>query len=208
MSEPVTIASQTSWIDIISALLSHPLLEHPLIVAIVQITFAFLLALFFTERWQRWRQRREFQYRAMVKFGELTEEAFSRLSELLVGRGHLPNEQLNRLRREHIYRRGPLLAMDAELGVAFGDVKLFQGLFYLTDIMRVLLNMACAQQPVPSKEYEPVQECMAKQRKLMITRMAGEMRFLSRRETRVAVRELEPKTKLPSGVNPPKDGEE
>jgi hypothetical protein len=175
-------------------------LEHPLVVALLQIILAGSVSYFLTERWQRWRQRREFQNRSMVKFSELSEEAFSRLSELLMSRGRIPDDQHNRLRREHIYRRGPLLAMDGELSVTFKDVEIFRGLLYLRDIMRILYDMACAPKPVSQEQFEPVQNCMAAQRKLMITIMAGEMGFFSRREVKKALEELEPKAKLPPDV--------
>ncbi len=184
------------------------LLEHPLMIAIVQIVLAGLVAYFLTERWQRWRQRREFQFRTMVKFSELSEETFRRLTELLVTRGRIQDGQHNQLRREYIYRRGPLLAMDGELFAAFKDVEIFQGLLYLKDIMRILYQMACATTSVPREQFEPIQNCMTAQRKLMITRMVGEMGFLSRSETRDALQELEGKSKLPPGVAPPtEDGQ-
>ena len=42
------------------------------------------LAYLGTERWQRWRRRRDFQYRTLMKFTELTYDLMDRLAELLL----------------------------------------------------------------------------------------------------------------------------
>jgi hypothetical protein len=67
-------------------------LRHPLVIALVQVLVGALLAYLLTERWQRWRQRRDFQYRTLIKFSELSYEMMDRLSELLVSRGRIASE--------------------------------------------------------------------------------------------------------------------
>jgi hypothetical protein len=61
-------------------------LRHPLVIALVQLGVGLFVAYFLTERWQRWRQRRDFQYRTMVKFSETSMDVFVSLSDLLASR--------------------------------------------------------------------------------------------------------------------------
>src|SRR2546425_669565 len=63
-----------------------------------------VLAYFGAERWQRWRQRRDFQYRTLVKLSELSYDMMDRLSELLVTRGRVNPEVYAEKRREMISR--------------------------------------------------------------------------------------------------------
>lgn len=191
------------------------LFQHALVVALFQAVFLALVAYFLTERWQRWRQRREFQYRSLVKFSELSEEAFNRLSEMLMLTWRLVRSEaspfvvrpkISEMQREFVDGRARLLAMDGELGAGFKDPKILQGLIYLRDIMRILYGMVSKGFALKS-QFEPVQQCMAQQRKVMITRMARGMGLLSKREARHALEELEPQAKLPPGVVPPAEDE-
>ena len=67
-------------------------LRHPFLIALVQIAVGLLAAYLLTERWQRWRQRREFQHKTLAKFSELSNELMDRMSELLMRRTSMPNE--------------------------------------------------------------------------------------------------------------------
>ena len=193
-------------------MLSHPLVvaflklglfKHPLFVALVQLGGGALAAYFLAERWQKWRQRRDFQFRTLVKFSELSEEAFNRLSELLVLADRRSPERRRALLREFVYLRGRLFAMDGEIRTVFKDDNIFSGLIYLRDIMRILYNIASRDADIRREEFEPIQDCMAAQRSLMISRMAREMRFYSRREYRQAMIHFGPRAQLPPGVTPP-----
>lgn len=193
--------------DGVTRFLDSPLTKHALVVALLQFLLAALLAYFLAERWQRWRQRRDFQFQTMVKFNNLSAEAFNRLSELLMARSRIPDDHHNRLRREYLYQRIGLLAMDGELFAAFRDAAVFQGLVDLKNIMRVLYHMACAPTPVPRSQFEPIQSCMTAQRRVMQTRMIQEMGFFSRRGFRHFLRTWEPRTRLPPSTSlPAEDG--
>ncbi len=177
-------------------------------VALVSLLIGGFIAYFLTERWQRWRQRRDFQHEALVKFSQLTEEVFRRLSELLMTRDRIRPEDHQYLRREYISRRGPLYAMDLEITAVFKNVETFRGFLYLRDIMRVLYRIATeAPSPLRREYFEPIQDCLAAQRRLVATLMSAEMGLLSKKEMRAAVKELEPKAHLPEGVSIPAEGE-
>ena len=47
------------------------LLRHPLFIALFQLLLGGFGAYLLTERWQRWRQRRDFQYKAMANFSRV-----------------------------------------------------------------------------------------------------------------------------------------
>ena len=56
--------------------------EKPLFVATVQLAVGVGVAYLFAERWQRWRQRRDFQYHTMSRLSEISSELHSRFQEL------------------------------------------------------------------------------------------------------------------------------
>lgn len=56
------------------------LLRYSLFVVLVQLLIGGITAYCLAERWQRWRQRRDFQHRTLVKFSELSYEMMDRLS--------------------------------------------------------------------------------------------------------------------------------
>lgn len=175
-----------------------PLLKYPLVVAMLQLLLGGVLAYFLAERWQRWRQRREFQFRTLVKFGELSEEVFNRLSELFMSKDKIPEDKHNELKREYLYRRGPLLGMDGEMSAAFKQAELSMDLLRLRDIIGKLYNMASRKGPISREEFEPEQDGLAAHRKVMLTRMTREMKLLSRKEAAQALRHLGHRT-TPSG---------
>ena len=77
-------------------------LRHPLVIALLQVVVGALIAYMFTELWQRWRQRRDFQYRTLAKFSELSYEMTDRLSELLMLRDRIASDLYIAKRREDI----------------------------------------------------------------------------------------------------------
>ena len=176
------------------------LLKHPLVVAMLQLSLGGFLAYFLAERWQRWRQRRDFQFQTLVKFGELSEEVFSRLSELLMSKGKIPGDKHNELKREYLYRRGPLLGMDGEISAAFKQIELLDDLIRLRDVIGTLYNMACKKEPISREEFEPVQDSLAGHRMVMITRMVREMKFLRRKEANQALRHFGSRSTPPPGI--------
>src|SRR3989338_5571122 len=80
------------------------LLRHPLLIALMQLVVGGLGAFWLTERWQRWRQRREFQHRTLVKFSELTYEMMDRTAELLNWGRSMSGEMYITKRRELLSR--------------------------------------------------------------------------------------------------------
>src|SRR5713101_631894 len=97
-------------------------LRHPLFIALVQLVMGLFAAYFLTERWQRWRQRREFQHLAMVKFADLSMGIFDRLTELLVRRiGRGLDDTTRALSREYMAYRVGFLALETEIFAAFQD---------------------------------------------------------------------------------------
>jgi hypothetical protein len=91
-------------------------LRHPLVIALLQVVVGALIAYLLTERWQRWRQRRDFQYRTLVKFSELSYEMMDRLSELLVLRGRMASDLYIAKRREDLSRWTLFVSMRGEVG--------------------------------------------------------------------------------------------
>jgi hypothetical protein len=95
------------------------LLRHPLFVALFQLAAGGLVAYWLTERWQRWRQQRDFQYRAMVKFNELLYDIANKVAELLMARvligAGTPAPSYWDKYREFVSRRTALEAMRDEL---------------------------------------------------------------------------------------------
>ncbi|MGH7267689.1 MAG: hypothetical protein ACREMB_22965 [Candidatus Rokuibacteriota bacterium] len=173
-------------------------LAHPLVVGVLLLALGSLVAYLLTERWQRWRQRRDFQYRALVKFSELSEETFNRLSELLMLHGKVYEERHRQLRREYLYRRGPLVAMDGEVKAVFRDRRVFDALVDVTDAMRGLYRMSATLPEVPRSQFQPLQDSLHARREILLTRMRREMRFLSWWKARSLLREWLPKTAIPS----------
>src|SRR5262249_18783382 len=109
------------------------LLRHLLLIAIAQVVAALLVAYFLTERWQRWRQRRDFQFRTLAKFSELSYELMDRLSELLMGRGRIPEDIYAQKRRAEVARWTVFVSMRGEVMACFGRRFLssadYQGLY-------------------------------------------------------------------------------
>lgn len=170
------------------------LLRHPLFVAIASIFLGALGAYWLTERWQRWRQRREFQYRAFVKFNELAYELAERMSELLVAKSSLSGIDLHNIsvdpgkQRALITRWMVFEAMCDELRALFDGetVTAFYRLRQTGLEVKKKINTPTA--AVVLAEVEPVQDQFLAQRELTSIRMMADMGFLKGKRLRAALR--------------------
>jgi hypothetical protein len=89
--------------------------------AVIQLIGAAIIAWVLSERWQRWRQRRDFHHATLVKFSSLSAQVLMDLTHLLVARGKIVESERRRLGIEALSRRAQLLAMDAEMFGLFED---------------------------------------------------------------------------------------
>jgi hypothetical protein len=87
---------------------------------VVQLLLATLFGLVFAERWQRWRQRRDFQYRTLVKFSDLSSEMMDRTAELLATRGRVAPDVYEEKRREMVLRWTVFASMRSEVLASYG----------------------------------------------------------------------------------------
>jgi hypothetical protein len=156
-------------------------LRHPLVTALVQVLAGLLLAYLLTERWQRWRQRRDFQHKTLVKFSELSFEMMDRLSELLVLRGRMATDQYAAKQREQLSRWTAFVSMRGEVMAAFGHAfikgRAYQGVFNNLNALRAHVNAA---QPVPLDRFEPDQEKFLAYREAVVAHMVRAMGLLPR----------------------------
>jgi hypothetical protein len=165
------------------------MLQHPLFVAFVPVVVGGLFAYALTERWQRWRQRREFQHRTLVKFSELTYGLMDLLAELLVGRrrGMMLDDYAQK-RRELVSRWTVFASIRGEAMAAYGrDFVLteeYQGVFTSLETLRSYVR---AQQPVPHERFEPEQERFLAYREAVVANMVKAMRLLSQNDWKAEV---------------------
>jgi hypothetical protein len=159
------------------------LLRHPLFTALVQLLVGILIAYLLTERWQRWRQRREFQHRTLVKFSELSNEMMDLLSELLIRRGHMRTEAWVEKQREFISRWTAFTAIRGEMMGAFGRQFIlsadYQGVF---NALTKLRSYVGAPAPVPQQQFEPEQEKFLANREAVVASMLRSMKLLQRKD--------------------------
>jgi len=153
------------------------------LIALVQLLFAIMVGWFLTERWQRWRQRRDFQYRTLGKFSELSYEMMDRLSELLVGRGKLEIDKYRAQHRELVSRWSLFVSMRGEVMAAYGrqftSERHFQGRFASLNALRSYVR---AQDPVPQERFEPEQEKFFGHREAVVAEMVRAMGLLSKQD--------------------------
>jgi hypothetical protein len=163
----------------------EPDVRHPLLIALAQVVLGLLAAYFLTEQWQRWRQRRDFQFRTLAKFSELSYDLFNRLSELLVGHGRIPSEEYNRKRLEYVARWTVFVSMRGEVMACFGHGFLcsddYQNLYRALDKLRSYVRAA---EPVPLARFEPEQEKFLAHREAIVADMVRAMGLISRRHHR------------------------
>jgi len=166
------------------------LLRHPLITAVVQLLVGIVIAYFLTERWQRWRQRREFQHKTLVKFSELSNEMMDLLSELLMRRGTMPTDMWQEKHRAFVSRWTAFAATRAEVMAAFGRQLIlsadYQGIYNALNELRSYLG---AQDPVPQQQFEPEQEKFLANREAVVAKMLRAMKLLSQKDSEIELRQ-------------------
>ena len=162
------------------------LLRHPPFVGVFQLLGGIVVGFWLTERWQRWRQRREFQHRTLVKYSELSYELADRLSELLVTRSSNRTDLIATLapkQRELIARWAALTSTRGEMMAAFGrDFVLgpdYQGFFAALNMLRAFLRM---REAVPPERFEPEQEKFFAYREAVVAHMVRAMGLLSKKD--------------------------
>lgn len=162
--------------------------RYGLIAPIVQLLLVTVLGFAFAERWQRWRQRRDFQYRTLVRFSELSTDLMDRLSELLVMRGRIATEAYAEKRREMIARWTSLASMRPEVMACFGRAFIlsedYQRMF---TALSTLMALARAPEPVPLARFEPEEEKFLAHREAVVANMVRAMGFVSNRECRAEI---------------------
>jgi hypothetical protein len=161
------------------------LLRHPLVVAGLQLLVAALLAYIGTERWQRWRQRRDFQYRVMSKLSETSTELFVLLGDMLSTRAR-HGVVIAEKEQHYIDRRTAFHALEAEIMASFTMGEILSDYDALNAKAKELFDLALAPptQVVSLAEYEPIQNEFTKLRKRLFGRMVVEMKLLTRKERR------------------------
>lgn len=166
--------------------------RYGLVVPVVQLLLATVLGFIFAERWQRWRQLRDFRYRTLTKFNEITYDMMDRMSELLVGRGRIPPDQYTAKRREFVSRWTVLAAMRPEVMACYGPDfvrgRHYQGMFTAFNTLRGLIS---APEPIPQARFEPEQERFLAHREAVVADMVSVMRLLSKRDQAAERRESE-----------------
>jgi hypothetical protein len=156
-------------------------LRHPLVIALVQLGVGLFVAYFLTERWQRWRQRRDFQYRTMVKFSETSMDVFVSLSDLLASRPaqNIIVEAWAEKQKQYIAKRVLFHALEPEIMASFTPGEILAGYHVVNTHAEKLFEVAQSPGTVSGGHYEPVQDAFLKQRKELLGRMIVEMKLLS-----------------------------
>ena len=163
--------------------------DYGLLAPLMQLLLATLFGFVFAERWQRWRQRRDFQYRTLVKFSELSPEMMDRTAELQATRGRVAPDVYEEKRREMVSRWTVFASMRGEVLASYGRHLLlsenYQGMFTAHNALRA---HARAPEPVPLARFEPEEERFLAQREAVIAEMVRSMGLLSRRQHRAEMR--------------------
>ena len=173
------------------------LLRHPLLIALVQVAVGLGAAYFLTERWQRWRQRREFQYRVMSKLSEISADLHSRLQELYAFRTAGPATDFWARFREFTARRPQLSALEGELVASFGDDEIHREYADLLAATRIFSTLIRSEAPAARNEFDAAEDRFLAIRRLLISRMNAAMGLLPRKVLRQEVKIVKPRTALP-----------
>src|SRR5258705_50403 len=179
------------------------ILRHPLFVAALQLLVAIVLAYLGTERWQRWRQRREFQYRTMSKFSEITADLHSRLQELYALRLAGSTTDFQARFREFNARHPQLIALEGELVAGFGDGEIHHEYADLLVATRIFSTTILSEQ-AGRNEFDAAEDRFLAIRRLLIGRMNAAMDLLPKKVLRREVEDVKPRTALPE--EPARDG--
>jgi len=155
-------------------------LIHPLFIGIVQVILGGVAAYFLTERWQRWRQRREFQYRTMSKFSEISMEIFVLSGELLSIR---PLQQMmadawDDKQRRYISQRVLFHALEADIMACFSG-EILRRYYELNRKGKALFDLVQSTGHFDKMAYEPIQDAFLNGRKDLLGNMIAEMKLLS-----------------------------
>jgi hypothetical protein len=172
-----------------AACLAESLHGYGLLGPLVQLLLATIFGFFFAEQWQRWRQRRDFQYRTLVKFSELSAEMMDRTAQLLATRGFVASNVYEEKRREMVSRWTVFVAMGAEVMASYGRHLLlsenYQEMFKAHNTLRAYARAA---EPVPLTQSDPEEERFLAHRQVIIARMVRAMGLVSRRQHRAEMR--------------------
>lgn len=167
--------------------------EYGLLAPVVQLLLATLLGFFLAERWQRWRQRREFQHRAMMTFSEVSLDVFDRLSTILTRRvGRRKDETHHKLYAEAMTRRVPLQALAEQVYTLYDKHAVIKHHFdELLKAGGALTRLTEADVGVAESEYQPVRVRFFRERKLVMIHMFASMGLIRRAYVGPMVREIE-----------------
>jgi len=178
--------------------------DDALFVAALQLGVGLIAAYVLTERWQRWRQRRDFQYQTMFKLSETSMELFVLLAELLSIHPQRQNmaDVWDDRQRRYISQRVVFHALEAGIMASFRTAAIAAGYHALNGTLKTLFAFVQYTGDIHSDTYEPVQDKLLKQRKLLLGQMIAEMRLVSWRE-RCLLRRQE---KTQSGTAPTTGG--
>jgi hypothetical protein len=151
----------------------------------------------FGEKWQRWRQQRDFQYQAMLAFARNSAEALGILYRLTEPGADVAQDQQEALRRDYAAKLALLLATDAEFFAAVGE-DLVPDLDYLARLMNAAFLLS--RRPGSSAEdVGKVRKCATAQRRLTVMKISREMKLGTGTEELFHRLEREAKA-LPHGV--------
>jgi hypothetical protein len=145
-------------------------LDNALLAAIVQLAGAGLGAWWLSERWQRWRQRREFQYRTLVTFSERSSKVIFDLTRMasLVEHASMESEAK---KLTILAELTDLLSLDAECRLLFEDPAIVAGLERLSDLFSGEAT------DWTRASLEKKQKRLRTERLDLVTRMGREMGF-------------------------------
>jgi hypothetical protein len=165
---------------------------YGLLAPMVQLLLVTLFGFIFAERWQRWRQRRDFQYRTLVKFSELSYEMINRASELLMLRGAIPGEEYIQKRLELLTRWTVFAAMRGEIVACYGhDILLGRDFEAMISTLNTVREYVRAPERVPEERFEPQREKYLAHRAAVVADMIRATGLVSRRQYRAERRTSE-----------------
>jgi hypothetical protein len=176
------------WVAFVSALTSH---------AFIVAAFGAFSAYFIAERWQRWRQRREFQHRAMLDFAEASTAVMATLWNMARARAH-GWTQYHGLVEVYPSKFEPLAARDAQFYAVFENKQLVHELAELTKLMnRIFVKITKITDTSSPVVIDPAIvrrgiDCLTARRRLILGQMAREMRLRTKADVKSLERELRP----------------
>jgi len=155
------------------------LMRHPLLIALVQLFVGGGLAYLLTERWHRWRQRREFQYRVMSAFSQSSVRLFLLLTDQLINhpkRGEM-SDAWDEKQRLIFEQRVLLRALRAEILASFSGAHVITAYFAMGDATTALTDMIDSRRPYNLQECEILLVEYKEQRSQALLRMMAAMKF-------------------------------